>query len=93
MRAKNEGGSILPVQASTTISVGGLTVSIFGVTVPMVTERMAAKAMSAFLFDDPVTVARKQVANLRYNADILIALTHIGIAPDRNLPRRCRAST
>lgn len=85
MRAKNDGGNIGPVQANTTLSVGGLTVSLFGVTVPMVTERMAAKAVSAFLFDDPVAVARKQVANLRYNADILIALTHIGIGPDRNL--------
>ncbi len=86
MRPKNDGDTTLPVQSHTTIAVGGLTVSVFGVTVPMVTERMAAaKAVSAFLFDDPVAVARKQVANLRYNADILIALTHIGIAPDRNL--------
>ncbi|MBC8141745.1 MAG: hypothetical protein H7Y38_09935, partial [Armatimonadetes bacterium] len=85
MRSKGDGGSVAPVVAHTTIAVGGLTVSVFGLTVPMVTERMAAKAVSAFLFDDPTETARKQVANLRYNADILIALSHLGIAPDRAL--------
>ncbi len=85
MRAKTDGGSIAPVVAHTTIAVGSLTVTVFGLTVPMVTERMAAKAVSSFLFDDPVETARKQVANLRYNADILIALSHLGIAPDRAL--------
>ncbi|MBC8140997.1 MAG: hypothetical protein H7Y38_06100, partial [Armatimonadetes bacterium] len=44
MRSKGEGGNVAPVQAHTTIAVGGLTVSVFGLTVPMVTERMAAKA-------------------------------------------------
>lgn len=78
-------GAALPVQPSVTLSIGGLTITIFGVTVPMVTERMAAKAVSSFVFDDPIEVARKQVANLRYGADILIALTHIGIREDRRL--------
>lgn len=85
MRPKNEDVTTFPVQDHITIAVNGLNISIFGLTVPMVTEKMAAKAVSAFLFDDPVAIARKQVANLRYNADILIALTHIGIGPDRNL--------
>ena len=78
-------GSLSPIQGSVTRQIGGLTVSVFGVTVPMVTEAMAAKVVSAFVFDDPIETARRQVATLRYNADILIALTHIGIGQDRRL--------
>src|SRR5665213_2707640 len=33
---------------------GGARVGVVGVTVPMVTERMAARLLSAFLFDEPI---------------------------------------
>jgi len=81
----NKEGVTLPVQPNVTLSVGGLSVSVFGLTVPMVTERMAAKAVSSFVFDDPIEVARKQIAHLRYGADVLIALTHIGYREDNRL--------
>ncbi len=85
MRGKADGDATHPVQGHVTLAVAGLAVTVFGLTVPMVTEAMAAKAVSAFLFDDPIVTARKQVADLRYSADVLIALTHIGIGPDRAL--------
>ena len=67
----------------------GLRVGVFGLTVPMVTPRMAARVVSAFLFDDPLDAARREVALLRPQVDVLIALTHIGIREDERLARAC----
>lgn len=86
VRPRREGAA-LPVQDSVTFEVGGLQVAVFGVTVPMVTERMAVKSVSNFVFDDPVEVAQRMVTRLRYHADVLIALTHIGLREDQHLAR------
>ncbi len=87
VRAKGNDAGTLPVVASVMLTVGGLRVAVFGVTVPMVTERMRVASLSHFLFDDPIAIARKQVAHLRYHADVLIALTHIGLREDEKLAR------
>lgn len=57
-------------------------VGVFGVMVPMVTDRMATKAASAYRWDSPLEVARVQAAALRPEVDCLIALTHIGYRQD-----------
>lgn len=67
----------------------GLRVGIFGLTVPMVTERMTARLVSAFVFDDPVIEASRLIASLRSNVDVLIALTHIGLREDERLAVAC----
>lgn len=78
----------LPVVPYVTIDRGGLKITIFGLTVPMVTEKMKlAAAVSSFLFDDPIETARRLIAELRWGADVLIALTHIGIREDERLAR------
>ena len=90
MRAKGcaDPAPTLPVAPYVLLERGGLKIAVFGLTVPMVTERMkVAAAMSSFLFDDPIEVARKMVASLRGSADLLIALTHIGIREDERLAR------
>lgn len=84
VRSKKEGAT-LPVQPSAKFEVGGLNVAVFGLTVPMVTERSKAAPLSSFLFDDPIGTAQKQVTELRYGADVLIALTHIGLTQDKRL--------
>jgi 2',3'-cyclic-nucleotide 2'-phosphodiesterase (5'-nucleotidase family) len=84
---RSRGDRALPVQPNVTISLGGLIVAVFGLTVPMVTERMKVAALSSFVFDDPVATAKRQVAELRYGADVLIALTHIGLTQDQRLAR------
>lgn len=62
---------------------------VFGLTVPMVTARMLARKVSAYLFDDPLATAALLVPHLRkeYKPDLMVALTHIGIAQDRELAR------
>ncbi|MES2463739.1 MAG: metallophosphatase [Armatimonadota bacterium] len=89
MRSKDPAAAEkLPVKPYVTVERGGLKITIFGLTVPMVTEKMKmAAAMSSFLFDDPVETARRLIAELRWGADILIGLTHIGIREDERLAR------
>ncbi len=64
-----------------------LKVVVFGLTVPMVTERMTARHASAYLFDQPITTALKMVPQWKaaYQPDLMIALTHIGYSQDRKL--------
>jgi 2',3'-cyclic-nucleotide 2'-phosphodiesterase (5'-nucleotidase family) len=90
VRWKDDAGAPLPVARHLSRTLpNGLRVAVFGLTVPMVTPRMAARAVSAFLFDDPVETARQQIAALRPRADVLVALTHIGIRQDEALAAAC----
>ncbi len=74
-----------PVQAHMVRTLpNGVRVGVFGVTVPMVTERMAARHVSAFLFDEPLGYGpRRRPHRCSPNVDLLIALTHIGIQSRR----------
>lgn len=63
----------------------GVTVGVLGLTVPMVTERMKAKLISAFLFDPPVATVQRFLPELRAKCDLLVALTHIGLRRDLEL--------
>jgi 5'-nucleotidase len=63
-------------------------VGIFGVTVPMITERMLSHHVSAYVFDDPIRVGAEMAERLRPQVDLLIALTHIGLKQDIELAKR-----
>ena len=90
LRWKEDAGTALPVVPHIVRTLpNGLRVAVFGLTVPMVTSRMTARALSAFLFDDPIDTARRQIALLRPQADVLIALTHIGKREDDRLAAAC----
>ena len=90
IRWREDKGETLPVMPSRTKTLpNGLRVAVFGLTVPMVTPRMTARLVSAFVFDDPVEAAKAQIARLRPDADILIALTHIGLREDERLAAAC----
>ncbi len=70
------------------IEAGGLKIGVVGVMVPMVTERMATKAASAYLWTPPLEVAAELARELRPRVDLLIALTHIGHRQDVELAER-----
>ena len=90
IRWRDDKGETLPtVPALIKTLPNGLRVGVFGLTVPMVTPRMTARLVSAFVFDDPVIVAQKQIARLRSEVDALIALTHIGLREDERLAANC----
>lgn len=79
----------LPLNAHHVFEVRGLKVGLFGVMVPMVTTRMATQVASAYLWDPAIPTAVEQVSLLRSKVDLLIALTHIGLAQDRLLAAQC----
>jgi 2',3'-cyclic-nucleotide 2'-phosphodiesterase (5'-nucleotidase family) len=90
MRFRDGRGRALPTSPSAMVATaGGIRVGIFGLTVPMVTERMAARIVSAFVFDDPIESARAQIAGLRPQVDILILLSHAGYKTDRMIASEC----
>lgn len=78
-----------PLPGTLTLEAAGYRVGVIGVMVPMVTERMATKAASAYLWDPPIPVAAALAAELRSSVDCLIALTHIGYAEDLKLAEAC----
>jgi len=85
VHARESTATTLPVQPYVKIVLGDLRITVFGLTVPMVTARMKVAPLSAFLFDDPIATARRLITELRGDADVLIALTHIGLSQDRKL--------
>ena len=90
IRWRDDQGGALPAVPSFEATLPNvLRVGVFGLTVPMVTPRMTARLVSAFVFDDPVLAARKQIARLRPEVDALIALTHIGLREDERLAAAC----
>ena len=74
-----------PLQTELIIARPNLKIGIFAVMVPMVTERMATKAASAYLWDSPVDTAKKQVDLLRSQVDLIVCLSHIGHRQDVEL--------
>ncbi|GMV37230.1 MAG: hypothetical protein AMXMBFR61_17380 [Fimbriimonadales bacterium] len=67
------------------LRVGERTVGVLGLSVPMVTPRMVASALSNFLFEDPLASAARFAPELRAKCDVLVALTHVGLKVDRKL--------
>ncbi|MGQ9738411.1 MAG: bifunctional metallophosphatase/5'-nucleotidase [Armatimonadota bacterium] len=76
------GEARLPVQPSLILSVGTVRVGIIGLTVPMITERMLSRRVSAYVFDDPIRRGCEMAEELHPQVDLLIALTHIGLSRD-----------
>jgi 2',3'-cyclic-nucleotide 2'-phosphodiesterase (5'-nucleotidase family) len=50
---------------------------------------MASRAVSAYIWDQPIPTAQRIVAELRPKVDLLIALTHIGYGQDQELAEAC----
>lgn len=78
----------LPVVGYIERAVGGVRVTVFGLTVPMITERMLSRKVSSYVFDDPLKTAESLVPSLRAGCDLLICLSHIGLARDREMADR-----
>ncbi len=82
-------GTPNPTCASVNQDLDGLKVFVFGLTVPMITERMLVRKVSSYVFDNPLETAARLVPELRNGCDLLVCLSHIGIARDRELAERC----
>lgn len=90
IRWREDMGDGLPVQPFIIKGTStGVRVGVIGVTVPMVTRKMAARVVSAFVFDDPVETVKSLIPQLMPQVDMLVALTHIGIREDERLAAAC----
>lgn len=81
-------GVAAPTQPSMVVPVHGLRVGILGLSVPMFTRRMWSQALCDYFFEDPLVTAQECVPRLREEANVVIALTHIGLQQDRLLAER-----
>lgn len=88
VRVRNPATPLPVVPSISRILSGGLRIALFGLTVPMITERMLARQVSAYLFDDPLATAARLVPTLRHRCDLLVCLSHIGLSRDRELAAR-----
>jgi 5'-nucleotidase len=71
--------------SSLELEIKGLRVGVFGLMVPMVTERMKSKMMSQMLWTSPIAEGVAMANELRGRCDLVIALTHIGLKQDQAL--------
>jgi 2',3'-cyclic-nucleotide 2'-phosphodiesterase (5'-nucleotidase family) len=78
-------GEGVPFQSHCFLQIGDVRVGVFGVTIPMVTARSKDRMFWDTLFHDPTPIAQKMVDLMRPECDLLIALTHIGFARDKEL--------
>lgn len=79
------GSAEMPVVPSINLYVGSFRVAVFGLSVPMITSRMFISHISDYIFEDPISAAARIVPALRSEADLVVALTHIGLRRDRFL--------
>ena len=80
-----------PLPRTLLVERKGIRVGVVAVMVPMVTERMATKAASAFLWDPPIPTALELVEELRPKVDLLFCMTHIGHRQDLELAEKCQS--
>ncbi|MCC7103094.1 MAG: hypothetical protein IT206_08460 [Fimbriimonadaceae bacterium] len=74
-----------PLPGSLILERNGWRIGLLGTSVAMVTAKMAARAASAFIWEDPIVAAQREARALRPGVDLLIALTHIGLSKDKQL--------
>ncbi len=75
---------------SVTLNLAGLRVAVFGLTVPMITSKMLVRFISPYCFECPVKTAAEIVPVLRESANIVIALTHVGVEIDKEIASRIK---
>lgn len=80
---KKDGRPVMP--PSQIFEAQGLKVGVIGTMVAMVTENMASRHASHYLWEQPIPSAIAEAEKLRPQVDLLIALTHIGYTQDKKL--------
>lgn len=76
------------VQSSMVIERESEKIGIIGLSVPRVTKDMKMQSISAAYLDDPLETAKEIVPEMTSQCDYLIALTHLGIAADREIAEK-----
>ncbi|WP_179953267.1 bifunctional metallophosphatase/5'-nucleotidase [Desulfobotulus mexicanus] len=75
---KKEDGSLL-LQEYVLKNYDGLRVAVFGIATPETLTKAHPDGVKGLRFEDPVATAKRMVDTLKDEADILIALVHLGL--------------
>lgn len=68
----------------------GLKVAVLGLTTPELTTATHPRNIEGISVEEPIAVARRLVPALRDEADLVVVLSHLGIADDRRLAESVR---
>jgi 2',3'-cyclic-nucleotide 2'-phosphodiesterase (5'-nucleotidase family) len=82
-----EGGASFARPTAILTPAPGLRVGVIGLTTADTPLSTFPTNVEGLVFDDPVAVARHAVPVLESQCDLVVALTHIGVAEDRRLAR------
>jgi len=80
-------GALITGRATQGIAVGNLKIGIIGLTHPDLRRLTARAGWEGLTIEEPAAVAQRYVKALRPKADLLIALTHLGVDDDVALAR------
>lgn len=72
-----KGDNILPTYDI--VEFEGVKIAIFGLTTPETAYKTSPDNVTGLTFNDPIEVSKKMVEELKNKADIIIALSHIGL--------------
>lgn len=67
---------------SKVFDVGGVRVAVLGLVTSDVPELTTAAASAGCRFESPIAAAKRHVPELRKQADVVVALTHVGVEGD-----------
>lgn len=79
------GNPSLPFTSHICVDRAGLKIGVIGVTIPMVTRRSKMSIAWDTVFESPIETLKGIAQTLRSDVDVIVALTHIGIAADREM--------
>lgn len=68
----------------------GVKIAVFGLTTGELEQRVAPENFTGLAVQDPIEVARELVPQLRQQADVVVAVTHLGINSDIQLAGQVR---
>lgn len=80
-------GTLLADAPSKILSIGGTRIAVIGVTTSQLRQMVDAENVSGLGIRDEVETVRNQLDALQGKADMVIVLSHCGIATDRRLAR------
>ncbi|MFD2110971.1 bifunctional metallophosphatase/5'-nucleotidase [Thiorhodococcus fuscus] len=75
----------LPTRGSIVLDEKGVKVAVVGLVTPELLTATHPRNTVGVIVEDPVAVARRLVPELRDRADLVVVLSHLGLAQDRRL--------
>ncbi len=76
----------LPVQSTLVMTTSdGSEIAVLGLTTPELTTAIHPRHAIGLSVEDPVSVARRRLPELQKHADLVIVLSHLGLADDQRL--------